>query len=348
MSVPNYPLNHPSAQKRWSPQLFKQMLKSCYASRFFGTGKDSLIQVFSDLQKNPGDKITISLRKLLSGAGVAGDGVLEGAEESMNFYTDSFIVDQLRHAVRTGGRISEQRVSWSSRDEARDGLADWWADRIDTSFFNQLAGNTGETDVRYTGLQAPAAPTAAYLAGSDVATTASLSITHTFKLEYLDYLLERAKTRDYPMRPLGGSGAGANYVCFITEQQRTDLMVDAGTNQWADLTKNARERSVSNPIFSGADIVYRGVIVHSTTRLPRTNVSGSVYANRAVFCGAQAGAAAFCRGNGPTTFSWEEQKFDYSNQLGVAAGSLFGMKKTQFESTDYAVLTMTTAGQDHG
>jgi hypothetical protein len=35
-----------------------------------------------------------------------------------------------------------------------DGLKDWWADRLDTWFFNQAGGFTAQTDLRYTGMQA--------------------------------------------------------------------------------------------------------------------------------------------------------------------------------------------------
>ena len=347
MAVPNYPLNHPSAVKRWSTQTFKQALKNCYASRFFGSGKGSLVQVFNEEIRQSGDKVTVSLRQQLQGAGISGDGTQEGNEEALDWYTDSFIVDQLRHAVRTGGKMSEQRVTWTSRDEARDGLADWWADRIDTSFFNQLAGNTGETDTRYTGMQAPSAPTTVILANNE-GTTASLSATFTMKLDYIDYMLEKAKTRDYPIRPIMGQGGEANYVLFVTEQQLTDMMIDTGTNQWSDLQKQAGIRGSKNPVFSGADIVYRGVAVHSTTRLPRTTVTATLDLNRAVFCGAQAAAAGFCKQSGPTTFQWVEEMFDYNNQLGVAAGCMFGVKKLTFNSADHGTIALITAGQDHG
>jgi hypothetical protein len=41
-------------------------------------------------------------------------------------------------------------------------------------------------------------------------------------------------------------------------------------------------------------------------------------------------------------FSWVEESFDYGNQLGVSAGSIFGMKKTRFNSTDFATFVVST------
>jgi hypothetical protein len=50
--------------------------------------------------------------------------------------------------------MSEQRIPWSIREEAMMGLKDWWAGRMDVSFFNQVCGYTTVTDTRYTGNQA--------------------------------------------------------------------------------------------------------------------------------------------------------------------------------------------------
>jgi hypothetical protein len=33
--------------------------------------------------------------------------------------------------------------------------------------------------------------------------------------------------------------------------------------------------------------------------------------------------------------------FDYGNQLGVSAGMIFGVKKTKFNSSDYATIVMS-------
>ncbi len=102
-------------------------------------------------QKGAGDRVRVILRMLLSGNGIQGDGTLEGNEEALTTFTDDLLVDQLRHAVRSGGKMSEQRIPFSVREEARLGLQDWWADRMDTWAFNQLAGNTVQSDTRFTG-----------------------------------------------------------------------------------------------------------------------------------------------------------------------------------------------------
>ncbi len=90
------------------------------------------------------------------------------------------------------------------------------------------------------------------------------------------------------------------------------------------------------------------MILHSATRVT-TGVSaadGSAVSTvrRAVLCGAQAAAVAFGSDNGATRYSWNEEMFDYGNQFGVSAGSIFGLKKTKFIPADNS----STNAEDFG
>lgn len=90
-----------------------------------GPTSASIIQVRDETSKSAGDKITYGLRMQLSGNGVIGDGTLEGSEEALTTFSDAVIVNQLRHAVRSAGRMTQQRVPFVIRDEALSGLRDW-------------------------------------------------------------------------------------------------------------------------------------------------------------------------------------------------------------------------------
>jgi hypothetical protein len=61
---------------------------------------------------------------------------------------------------------------------------------------------------------------------------------------------------------------------------------------------------------------------------------------RGVFCGAQAAAIAFGQNNSQNRMTWNEELFDYGNQLGVAAGLIWGLKKLQFNSTDFGAIAL--------
>lgn len=136
-----YGVNDALAVKIWAKKLFVEALKQTLLDKFIGTGNDAAIQVKDDLSKSSGDKLTYGLRMQLGGDGVIGDSTLEGNEEALTTYTDSIYIDQLRHAVKVVGNMSQQRVNFDIRAEAQSGLVDWWADRLDTNYINQLAGN---------------------------------------------------------------------------------------------------------------------------------------------------------------------------------------------------------------
>ena len=179
MATTSYGVNDALAVKAWAKKLFVDALKETKADRFMGKTSSSLIQVRDELAKQAGDKITVGLRMQLSGDGVQGDGTLEGNEEALTTYSDSIFINQLRHATRSAGKMSEQRVPFSVRDENKTGLADWYANRIDTAFFNQICGYTLQTDTKFTGNQVPVAPDTArriWATGTDDVSQASTNI----------------------------------------------------------------------------------------------------------------------------------------------------------------------------
>lgn len=134
MATTSYGLNHPLTVKIWSQKLFRAALAETFINRFMGKSKGSLIYVKDELSKGPGDTIHCGLRMQMTGDGIVGDATLEGNEEALVTHRDSLVINQLRHAARSDGRISEQRVPFSVREECLDGLKDWWAGRLDQVF----------------------------------------------------------------------------------------------------------------------------------------------------------------------------------------------------------------------
>lgn len=342
MAGTDFGVNHPQARKTWSADLFKEALKKTSVMQFMGKDSNSLVQIKSEVSKDAGDRIRLGLRLQLNGAGVAGDGILEGNEEGLEVYSQDVYIDQLRHAVRSNGKMSEQRVPFSIRAEARDGLADWWAGRFDTWFFNQITGNSAVVDTRYTGMQAATAPDTDHTIFPSVVTTeGSLSNTTAcnMSLALIDAAVERSKLAQNSLRPIM-VGNQKCYVLFLSPVQVTSLRTSTNTGQWLDIQKAAMSggKIENNPIFTGALGMYNGVILHENTRVPTvaTNV------RRAALCGAQAALAAFGKGYAKGSFNWEEELFDYGNQLGVAAGCVGGMVKTRYNGSDFGTFTIST------
>lgn len=346
MATTSYGVNDSEAVKLWSKKLFREALNNTTMAADIGSGSGSIIQLMDDTSKGAGDRIRTILRMQLSGEGIQGDSTLEGQEEALITYTDDVVINQLRHAVRSKGNMSEQRIPFSVRNEARIGLQDWWADRFDTSIINQLSGNTAQTDTRYTGNQAVTATDSTHeFRPNSKSSDATLSAADTMSLTLLDSLVEKAETLSVPIRPVMVGGQ-PHYVLYMHPSQVTSLRTSTDTGQWLDIQKAAMQggRVSDNPIFTGALGVYNGVVLKKNNRIPLGVNGTSTVANtrRAIFAGAQAACIAFGRDHGPNQMTWVEELFDFQNQLGVSAGSVFGVKRTIFNSESFGCIVLPT------
>jgi|DEB19_MinimDraft_3_1074340.scaffolds.fasta_scaffold35297_2 N4-gp56 family major capsid protein len=354
MAVTNYGVNANEAVKLWSRRLAREALKATYIQKFIGEGDDSVIQMRNDTKKGPGDRVRVTLRMQLTGDGIQGDSTLEGNEEALTTYTDDFVINQLRHAVRSAGKMSEQRIPFSIREEAMSGLRDWWSDRMDTWFFNQVCGYTVTTDTRYTGNNSVTAPSSnrkVFTVGSADETVQADS-TKVMTLALIDKAVEAAKTATPLIRPINING-GKHYVAFLHPYQVYDLRTSTSTGQWLDIQKAAMSggKVGENPIFSGALGMYNNVILHESTRVTNgvhsSTGAAQTSTRRAVLCGAQSCVMGFGQGHSFKEFDWYEELFDYGNQLGVKAGCIGGLKKSVYNSTDFGTITMTSYAVAH-
>jgi N4-gp56 family major capsid protein len=349
MATTAYGVNANEAVKLWSRRLAREALKETFIQRFIGTGDSNVIQEKTDTKKDSGDRVRVTLRMQLTGDGVQGDTTLEGSEESLTTYTDDLLVNQLRHAVRSAGKMTEQRIPFSIREEAMSGLRDWWSDRLDTSFFNQICGYTTQTDTKFTGNNASIAPDTdhrVWTVGSADETVQADS-TKVATLSMIDAAVTKAKVLAPKLRPIKIDGKD-HYVVFLHPYQVYNIRTSTTTGQWLDIQKSALSATGAkdNPIFSGALGVYNGCILHESTRVTNgvhsSTAAAQTSTRRAVLCGAQAAFIGFGQDSSFKEFSWNEQLFDYGNQLGVEAGCIYGLKKARFNSLDFGSITMTS------
>lgn len=352
MAATDYGVNAPEAVKLWSKALAREALKKAYVGQFIGQSQDSVIQEKTETKKSEGDRVTITLRMQLTGDGVTEGETLEGNEEALTTYTDNLIINELAHAVRSKSKISRQRVPWNVRAESKDGLADWFAGRLDLSFFNQVCGYTATNNggVKFTGLNAAVAPSSTNIVrpsgvSTDQATNADSS--KIFSLALIDKAVTKAKTLSPMIRPINIKGR-KKYVAFLHPYQVYDLRTNTSTGQWLDIQKAAMQGGdlTENPIYSGALGEYNGVILHEAERVTNgvhsTSGAAQTSVRRAVLCGAQAAAIAFGKGQGFEQWEWVEDEFDYEREFGVSAQTIMGLKKLQFNSRDFGSIVMPT------
>lgn len=349
--------------KLYSKELFVEAKKRCVLMKFVGKDSSAAIQMFDEMNKHPGDQVTYGLRMQLNGDGIAGDAQLDGNEEAMNFYSTSFIIDQMRWGVKIVGNMSQQRVAYNLREQAKSGLADWISTRFDVDFFNQLAGNTTVSrnpSSLYSGMNSLVAPSATQsrqIFAGTATTEATLTSAMTFTLPLINSLVVNARTTTPAIRPVRVKG-GEYYLLFLHPLQVKALRNSTSSNDWNAIYQSAMQGGAisNNPIFTGAIGLYNGVILHEDANCVYGDVTqntrgtdlgaaatGTTSVARALFLGAQAGVIGFGRGyDWPHKFKWVEDSKDYENQVGVSVGTVFGMKKAVFNSVDFATMVAST------
>jgi N4-gp56 family major capsid protein len=351
MSNTTFGVNDALAVKLWSKNLAAAERDTLDIAPLIGDDDNSIIQMKTETKKGAGDKVTFGLRARLTGDGKTEGETAEGQGESLSIYSDSVVMSELGHVVgvRSENTIDQQRVPFDLRTQAKDGLAEWWADRMAASFFNQVCGNTAVVNTKYTGLQATVAPSSGRIirAGTASADT-DLTSSDVFTLDLIDQAVEMAKVGSTMVRPIRINGQ-PKYVCYLHPYQATSLRTNSASGQWLDIQKAALSggSDSKSPIYTGALGEYNGVILRSSQDIPLGCVTTSTTANtrRAVLLGAQAAVVAYGRQGGQaedTRYRWNEELLDHKRNLEVSAWSIFGLKKTRFNSADFGTVVIST------
>jgi N4-gp56 family major capsid protein len=364
MASTTYGVNDALAVKLWAKELAHEAVKATEIFPLIGQSSNSVIQEKTETKKGPGDRITCGLRMQLSGDGFTESETAEGNGESLTTYADNILINELGHVVgvRSENTIDAQRVSFDLREEAKDGLVDWWARRLSVSFFNQVCGNTATSGTgapsssKYTGLNATLAPSTgrrifARDANLVVPTTDEGCTGNAFTLFEIDRCVELAKTGGTTglpkIRPIRIEG-GEHYVIYLHPIQVTSLRTSTNSGQWLDIQKAAMQGGevTKNPIFTGALGMYNNVVIRESEQVPfgvhSTTAATVTGARRAVFMGAQAGLLAFGQNSGENKYRWNEELYDHKRRLEVSAWSILGLKKAVWNSVDFATIVVSS------
>jgi N4-gp56 family major capsid protein len=368
MATTSYGVNDALAVKLWSKRLDHEALKYTDIGPLIGENANSVIHKKTETQKGSGDRITYGLRMQLAGAGFTENQLAEGNGEALTTYSDSLYINELGHVVGVKSRntIDQQRVPFDLREEARGGLADWYAKRFSVAFFNQVCGYTVQTDVRYTGLNAVVAPSSTRVLRQNARASDDLLVAgDEFSIDLLDKAKEMAITATPKIRPAtfsgGTMGMGGRrdynrtltdkFIVYLHPYQITDMRRNTSTGQWLDLTKAAYMGSGSNfPVYSGAVGEYNSMIIRSsfdvTYGVAAAGTSVTT-ARRGVLLGGQAAMIAFGMDSGQNRYRWNEELFDHKRRLEVSAWTIHGLKKTQYNSVDYGTVVLSTYAIAH-
>jgi N4-gp56 family major capsid protein len=318
-------------------------------NNFTGTGPNAMIQRITELTKTEkGDRAVITLVADLESDGIAGDNTLEGNEESIKAYDEVITIDQLRNANRSKGRMADQRSIVKFRENSRDVLAYWLADRLDQMAFLTMSGmsyslkNTGAT-ARAAGSQLNSLAFASdvvapstnrhyqwdYGSGTDAALDAGSNGSGLVAADTPSYAMlveAKALAKTNYIRGIRGPGGEETYHVFMTPKGMAALKLDS---DFLANVRNAGARSKSNVLFSGSIPTIDGLVIHEYRHVTSHLGSGTwgVDGQRVIFAGAQALGLADLG-----MPYWDEIDKDYKNQQGIAVGKICGLLKPQFPS----------------
>lgn len=373
MALTNFAALTAEQKTTWSKDFWTVARNLSFLNQFAGSGANSMVQRITELKKSEkGTRAVITLIPDLENDGVVGDYTQEGNETALGLDEQVISMDQLRNANRLAGRMADQKSIVNFREQSRDKLAYWMADRIDQMAFLTLSGvaytkktNGAARPVLATGLNLGdlefaadvTAPTSARHLRWD-ATAGDLAVGNTAlvaaddTLSYKALVYARAHAKEQYIRGVKGPGGDEIYHVFVTPQAFAKLKLDP--DYLANL-RNAYTRGGVNPLFTGTSaVMVDGMVIHEyrhvfntrglvsgTTKWGATNV---VDGCRVLICGAQALGFADIG-----DASWDEEEFDYKNQKGIAISKIFGFLKPVFDSSvagtpqDFGVLCLDVA-----
>lgn len=331
---------HGLSAEQWSSEVMGEYLGQNPFFNFMGSGSNSIIQVKEELTKSAGDAVTVQLRAKLSGAGVTGDTALKGNEEDLIFYDQKLTVDTLRHAVMLRGEMSEKRVAFDLRNQAREALVDWASDKMRTDIIAALTDTSKGRDAsRYVYGAAESNYNASHttaLATVD-ATNDKLTTDLISKAKRKAMLDGNRKVRPFLLKQ--GNKVEEVYVLFAHPYAVRDLLKDQA---FKDVNINIPSNFGDSVLVHGQRYkgMWDGVMIFECAEMPVAAGAGdtSIDVAHNVLCGAQAAAVAW----GKKT-NYKEDSDDYGHENGFAIDEIRGIEKLVFNNIDHGVVNVFTA-----
>ena len=324
--------------QQWDEKFFREYLNNNYFKQFMGTGSSKVIQVKEDLTKKPGDSVTFTLVNRLTGEAKGAGEALEGAEEDAKLRSFLVRVREYSHAVRFA-KFEAQKTAIDLRQAHKDVLMDWEMELNRDLIIEALGSING---VAYS--SATAAQRNAWVVDNSDrvlfgAAISNYSATHATAIANCDTTADKlspdaislmkriAKTASPKVRPFKAKssiGDSDAYVLFAPSQMVRDL---AANTTFAQANRDARNRGMDNPLFTGADYMWENIAIYEIEDIPSLGAVGAASAvvRPCYLCGAQALGMAWSMR--PQTV---EEEFDYKRNVGLAIKQWSKIEKLRF------------------
>ncbi|WJN61362.1 N4-gp56 family major capsid protein [Pseudomonas sp. SO81] len=348
MAVTNFARLNSKQKIVWSRDVWSAARDQMFVKKFLGTGPGAMIQRITELTKTEkGEKVLMQLVADLVEDGVIGDDEREGNEEEMQNFEVELSIDLISHQVKNKGKMADQKTVINFREQAKERLAYWLANRIDQLVFLTLSGisyaflNNGKPRVGSpfpslsfaADVSAPSSKRHLMWNGTNLVTSNTGSITSSFTASYKMIVDAVAYAKDHYIKPLMAAGK-EYYVILVKPGTLAQLKKDADYQR--AVVALAQKDGANSPWFTGGTVTIDGAVIHehrlvySTTGATSGNKWGSggtVDGTRTLLCGAQALGMADLG-----VPEWVEKKFDYDSKVGISVDKMFGLLKPKFYS----------------
>ncbi|ELK1648152.1 TPA: N4-gp56 family major capsid protein [Salmonella enterica subsp. diarizonae serovar 53:z10:z35] len=334
----------------------------------------------TDLKKERGDEVSFSIMHKLSKLPTMGDQRIEGRGEDLSRADFSLRIDQGRHLVDAGGRMSQQRTKFNLASSARTLLGTYFNDLQDQCAVVHLAGARGDfmaddvivplashRDFKEIMINDVMPPTHnRHFFGGDATSLEAVDSSDVFSLSLVDNMALFIDEMAHPLQPvrLKGDelyGEDPYYVLYVTPRQWNDWYTSTSGKDWNQMMVRAvnRSKGFNHPLFKGECAMWRNILVRKYAGMPIRFYTGSrvwvsnnnlaattqqievkTNIDRAMLLGAQALANAYGQKDGGH-FNLVQKKTDMDNRTEIAINWINGLKKIRFEDK-------TGRMQDHG
>lgn len=243
----------------------------------------------TDLAKTAGDEVDMQLFHQLSGRPTMGDQKIAGRLESLSFADFGLKINQTRHGVDAGGKMSQKRTKHDLIKTARVLLGDGYYGRlVDQRGFAQLAGARGDytatdiilpladdaefADIMINPITAPTYER--HFFGGDATSFEGIDAADKFNLTCVDNMALFLAEMANPIQPIrmvsDPSGGEPLYVLYVSPRQWHDFYTSSSGKDWQSMLAAAMERSKgwSHPIFRGECAMWRGILVKPYKGMP--------------------------------------------------------------------------------
>ncbi len=360
---------------RFQSEVMREYVRDGRFGPYIGQSINAVIQVNRNLKKT-----SIPLVAKLEGAGVEGSSTLAGNEEPLNNYAQTFQPTYHRQGVLVDSEENELS-EFELFNEARPALMNWMMEHKRDMIIQAMgAVEAGGTYYNYGGTKGATGAGAASAANMDTwntnntdrilygaATTNLTAGDHTTSLGTIDTTADKldagivglakrmAKLADPLIRPIRVRADEEWFVMFAGSYAFRDLRADLDTRQQRALPRSESD----NPIWTGGDLVYDGVIIKEVPEIDSVFVDGSTGPFGGVWganasgdslatsgastsrvspcflCGAQ--AIGFAIGRNAQFKRRKEDDYEHQNGVGITAKH--DIKKMFFNNKQHGMVT---------